>query len=965
MALAGLAGNGVTTTVKSGESEVAQFGVGSITKQHFSYEQEGAEFMGARIRFDDNKNSRTKTEVLATGYMFAKAVLRDLIGLTETLVTLEKEAAAFSALRDYGFPSKIQNHPSMTETIQAIFGENPKVKKERYQEKITDQLNGLKGHIVKLSSFFSALPQPGDKETLLAGVITLQVKYTENPPTLTTAQLHKKLDTLHKNLIRAEMEEQPIQIPTGNDKQFVIGSKILELSSPTVVHDAVSFLLDPTTRFALNNDLNRDIIEGELKLLLRTLQAKQIIHDLSIPNEKDLTPMKQALRSGLLELVETLAEYNPKLLLAPETFPPVCEAAKHGHLATVQFLYENREKYKIKFTDNDKNRDVVTIACMYGQPDVVRYLIQVGVVKEHLSNNHREGNCIYFAALNGHDAVLKVLQESDISMDTPMSLKPRGVKQAPSCFMSLVSKESGSKVARDKYVKSLLDHGADVNMVGMESRLTLLEQACILESKKTVKLLIRKKANMKDAIKYALQVGNLSIIKVFLDNGYPVNDPVDPEDSQALHLLAGCKSPNLEAILQALLDKGADLNGKDAKGRTPVEHSKIKGNEPFYKLLTAHANKLKSSAKEKSKKDAAPVKTQSAAKTPPPKDIPKAEVPPRAQQASQGAPAAIPPQQQEVSQDIPAAIPLPQEPSQGAPIAIPRQQESSQDFPTAIPPKQEQEVMGESRVDLPTSQESLSPSAIMASPIDSSGSKLPWFLTAAVGFVTAGLCYKKNRPRASQPVLGDPAQNGNVAGVPKSLHLPKGPEPKRGSLPPAKREKKRDFEQPKVENPEQKRGPDRGQVAGASLASGMGLGLAGFQDDNEDGWEEAPKSKNKKKKNKKHPNKAKLPASASAPGDQKQSAPSRKDLDLKIKPPASASAPADEKRPTPSVVDSVKEAVPQGSVPVAPGSAAHLGNFASPVSGVQPQQDPMNDRVQPPGGLVVDPGKPPGGLSLS
>ena len=135
-------------------------------------------------------------------------------------------------------------------------------------------------------------------------------------------------------------------------------------------------------------------------------------------------------------------------------------------------------------------------------------------------------------------------------------------------------------------VKYLIDNGAEVNNRGFYLDRTALHQACNLDRKDIVKLLLEHNINVnirddkgETALHYAVINNNTDIIKLLIDNGTEINAR-NYEGQTALHIAVIYK--NIEAI-KTLLDSGINKNIKDNEGKTAIDY--LKKAEIIIKLL--------------------------------------------------------------------------------------------------------------------------------------------------------------------------------------------------------------------------------------------------------------------------------------------------------------------------------------------------------------------------------------------
>lgn len=175
-------------------------------------------------------------------------------------------------------------------------------------------------------------------------------------------------------------------------------------------------------------------------------------------------------------------------------------------------------------------------AVMSGDVESVKKYIASGADVNYVGESKQSSLAV--AALYGHIRVVNVLIEHGADTDLPIG----GYKETP---LILASGEG-----RIKTIKALLSAGADINIKSADGRTALIEAA----------------GN-----------GHTEVVNILLRAGAAVNIK-GPEGKTALMLAADDRE-----VVEALLDKGAELEAKDDFGRTPL----------FYAVVMHQLNKLR------------------------------------------------------------------------------------------------------------------------------------------------------------------------------------------------------------------------------------------------------------------------------------------------------------------------------------------------------------------------------------
>lgn len=153
---------------------------------------------------------------------------------------------------------------------------------------------------------------------------------------------------------------------------------------------------------------------------------------------------------------------------------------------------------------------------------------------------------------------------------------------------------SNAATANDlEWAKLSLEHGADPNLNLYEEHKSILAAAAELASLEMVTLLVENKAHVKGsgAIVMAAEEGKFGVVKYLLDHGADINEigiehPTDPrykEDmGSALHRAVNAGHRD---IVDYLIKQEANLNLKDEMGRTPMGLARTRKDESIEKLL--------------------------------------------------------------------------------------------------------------------------------------------------------------------------------------------------------------------------------------------------------------------------------------------------------------------------------------------------------------------------------------------
>ncbi|RYP04866.1 hypothetical protein DL764_004189 [Monosporascus ibericus] len=212
---------------------------------------------------------------------------------------------------------------------------------------------------------------------------------------------------------------------------------------------------------------------------------------------------------------------------------PLSLAAMNGHEVVVKVILEKGAD--IEWKDNDGGTPL-SLAAEYGRKTVVKLLLEKGADIESKDDEHRTP--LSWAAISGHEAVVRMLLGKGVDVEskdnegrTPLSL--------------------AAEYGREAVVKLLLEQGADIKSKDNEDRTPL--SWTVISGYETVSEVLR---------------ADISL---------------EYNRSLMLRPLAAAKSQ--AAVIQLLLDRGADVNSKDKDGQTPLSWALQSGRNAISKQL--------------------------------------------------------------------------------------------------------------------------------------------------------------------------------------------------------------------------------------------------------------------------------------------------------------------------------------------------------------------------------------------
>lgn len=262
------------------------------------------------------------------------------------------------------------------------------------------------------------------------------------------------------------------------------------------------------------------------------------------------------------------------------------QAAEAGDLAHVQTLYTTKV---IPSQQPEILASIAAIAAQHGQPDILEWCFQQGLVlptctpAEPAINNEIFKRAIW----GGHIAIYDVLLKHGLDLNAQYN------EAAGDALTSAAS------AGNPELVRWLLEHGHKP-----DSRVSRDEYSAILQAldgrepnMEVLKLLVEHGAdvNGSGAVVAAAELGNLEALQLFVESGkadlersvlwYGVTDK-ESIDAEGSPLFRACYKGQ-DRTVQYLLSKGARTDTKDKRGRTCMEVAREKGYKQVVELLEA------------------------------------------------------------------------------------------------------------------------------------------------------------------------------------------------------------------------------------------------------------------------------------------------------------------------------------------------------------------------------------------
>lgn len=224
------------------------------------------------------------------------------------------------------------------------------------------------------------------------------------------------------------------------------------------------------------------------------------------------------------------------------------------------------------------------LAATHGRLDVARFLLESGAIREAKDNN--KSTPLLRAIQNNHVAVAEYLLEQGASIF---------VKSEPYQLSAIL--HTAVWTNSEHLAKLLLDRGAELEDRDYEEVTPLIRSAFFLKGA-VFHFLLEKGANLESldiygrtALQRACLTSQEKTVKLLLQAKPVINFKDEKYGMTALHYAAATTNTSTE-ICQLLLDHGAELDGIDNFGSTPVFKALYQNNMKLLRYLAERGAKL-------------------------------------------------------------------------------------------------------------------------------------------------------------------------------------------------------------------------------------------------------------------------------------------------------------------------------------------------------------------------------------
>lgn len=289
--------------------------------------------------------------------------------------------------------------------------------------------------------------------------------------------------------------------------------------------------------------------------------------------------LREAVETGDVERVhEVLAQGADPNNVDGDGTPPLHVAAAAGNAELAGVLLASGAV--VDLPESVNGTTALHVAARYGHHDTVQTLLVYGA---NVGATTVDGiTPLHLAAQAGHSRVIELLLASGAD---PEQAETAGGRTA----LHLAAAEGHHDAAR-----LLIWSGADPNRVDGFG-ITPLMLAGANGHAETIRTLLMQGANVNAAdqngetpLMTAIQQQHDDVALLLLEQGADPNAQESTQGMTALHLAATLGN---EALIRALLERGADLGIADASGATPIEAAEAAGQSHIAELLRAEQNR--------------------------------------------------------------------------------------------------------------------------------------------------------------------------------------------------------------------------------------------------------------------------------------------------------------------------------------------------------------------------------------
>lgn len=362
-----------------------------------------------------------------------------------------------------------------------------------------------------------------------------------------------------------------------------------------------------------DNDTLKSVMNGEWRYKYTTKIIKEI------KKQGNTIKISKALEAAIEGNNKDLQKYiRDKKINKKDEKDIILYASANCNLRTVKMLYQ--EGYDFKIAD-DYAMNPLHIASLYNNEFVVKFLCDKKLdsgprYKEDEVENY---SALDYAVISGNEKKYKYLSKQKSTKINQKSMWEAATIYGNEDSIRLLKENlykpneteilQGYMQGNDKAIKGLINQKYTINIIKGDfiSRSSIrtikklyqktnvkisqdeMESLVIARENKFIKAIIKEKRyqgtqNKERLLYYAVDTGNLELVKYFIKLGADINKVIEIEGNQssALHRAAERSS---KEILKYMINKGGDIHKKNGEGKDAIQIAKDGGYEENEKLL--------------------------------------------------------------------------------------------------------------------------------------------------------------------------------------------------------------------------------------------------------------------------------------------------------------------------------------------------------------------------------------------
>ncbi|PSN36088.1 hypothetical protein C0J52_20527 [Blattella germanica] len=290
------------------------------------------------------------------------------------------------------------------------------------------------------------------------------------------------------------------------------------------------------------------------------------------------TPLHWAVRLGMLEKLQLIHSYDPDLSCKTNNVngdEPVHLAAKFGQVRVMQWLFNEgclvSKPNKIGLTP-------LHISVIFEQPDIVTFLVSIGIDLLERTSDHLELTALHIAAFKGLDDMVTLLLKSGAHANV-MAITSK-------CFLPLHCAIAKNKV---NCLEILFHFSGVLIKLSNAERCRALFVASYSDAGDCMRFLIRNgisvnvsDSNNNTALLISASFGCKNTTQILLENGADVN--AQTIKKMFTPLLSAVSNGHYD-IFALLLEFGADVNATCISGHNAAHFAAERGSQMCLQLL--------------------------------------------------------------------------------------------------------------------------------------------------------------------------------------------------------------------------------------------------------------------------------------------------------------------------------------------------------------------------------------------